>query len=32
MVTEDRLRSQLTAEATVNKFAGLASEPIEAKL
>ncbi|RFN53481.1 FAD dependent oxidoreductase superfamily protein [Fusarium flagelliforme] len=32
LLTEDRLQNQLTAEATVNKFAGLASEPLEAKL
>ncbi|RBR16496.1 uncharacterized protein FIESC28_06905 [Fusarium coffeatum] len=32
LVTENRLLSQLTAEATVTKFAGLASEPLEAKL
>ena len=32
LLTEDRLQGQLTAEATVTKFAGLASEPSEAKL
>ncbi|GKU22046.1 fad dependent oxidoreductase superfamily protein [Fusarium langsethiae] len=32
LITGDRLQSQLTAEATVEKFANLASEPIEAKL
>ncbi|KAG8672002.1 hypothetical protein FPOAC1_005261 [Fusarium poae] len=31
-ITEDRLQSQLTAEATVEKFANLASEPVEVKL
>ncbi|CEI61366.1 hypothetical protein FVEN_g5920 [Fusarium venenatum] len=31
-ITEDRLQSQLTAEATVTKFASLALEPLDAKL
>ncbi|RGP71871.1 FAD dependent oxidoreductase superfamily [Fusarium sporotrichioides] len=32
LINGDRLQSQLTAEATVEKFANLASEPLEAKL
>lgn len=32
LITEDRLRSKLTAEATVTKFARLATEPLDAKL